>query len=60
MNRSISHAVRIAWPFAPENFQALRGFVVPWHGTPPEYSSLVAAEYDPVGDLLRFVKSAMR
>ena len=60
MNGPISHAVRIAWPFALENFQALRGFVVPRHGTAPEYSGLVAAEYDPVGDLLRFVKSAMR
>jgi hypothetical protein len=60
MNRPISHAVRIAWPFVPDNFQVLRGSVVPKHGTSPEYSVLVAAEYDPVGDLLRFVKSAMR
>jgi hypothetical protein len=62
MNRPIGHPVRIARLFAPENFRALRGSVerVRRHGTPPEYSGLIGAEYDPVGDLLRFVKSAMR
>jgi hypothetical protein len=63
MNRLTRQAVAIALPLAPENFQAFRGTAerVYRHSMPLEYSSAVAAEgSDPVDDLLRFVKYAMR
>jgi hypothetical protein len=60
MNRLIRQAGEIALPLAPENFQALRGTEerVYGHSMPLEYSS--AEGSDPVDDLLRFVKYAMR
>jgi hypothetical protein len=63
MNRLIRQAWEIALPLAPENFQALRSTEerVYGHCMPLEYSSAGAAEgSDPVDDLLRFVKIAMR
>ena len=63
MNRLIRQAWEIALPLAPENFQASRGPAERVSGQcmPREYSSAGAAEgSDPVDDLLRFVKYAMR